>query len=335
MNCPVCGGTVKPTDTVCEWCGVPLTIESTHQRIDPKDLDQSRIHESIAGFRRALQINPNDVNAHIGLGYALFSLGVLDGAVKELEQAVDLVPEDAMLQHTLAVVYSDLYTYGDRSALEKALTQVKRAARMREAPIDTFILKADLHLRHRQSKEALEAWREAYAREPHSIRRPIAAFLTANRAVLERMERFSTPPKVRDRGRLIGVGLIGLFLAICVVALILDSTVGDSGGTSPTVVAGRPPSVDPQAGSKSDADDASAYGAVGGFAVLGAIVSFIGLGIREIRKRKKNKKRWVGYVSPEINDYLAGTVKDPAQLMEAATFVVVDPISGSIRPTSA
>ena len=55
-------------------------------------------------LQRALEINPNDPEAHSNLGIALFQKGLVDEAVAQFRKALEINPNDADVQTNLAKV---------------------------------------------------------------------------------------------------------------------------------------------------------------------------------------------------------------------------------------
>jgi len=50
--------------------------------------------EAVDAYRRAAELEPNEPEGHLGLGYALLATGDYDGATAELQAAVSLAPPD-------------------------------------------------------------------------------------------------------------------------------------------------------------------------------------------------------------------------------------------------
>jgi tetratricopeptide (TPR) repeat protein len=56
---------------------------------------KGQVDDAIAQYQKAVEINPNYVQAHYNLGLALFQKGQLDEAVAEFQKAVEINPNDA------------------------------------------------------------------------------------------------------------------------------------------------------------------------------------------------------------------------------------------------
>jgi len=83
--------------------------------------DQARWNEARDSYLRALELNPNDVEAHVQFGQMLVRVGDFEAALKHGKQAADIDPLSWLNQSFYAIA---LYLTGERSqayeALEKA-----------------------------------------------------------------------------------------------------------------------------------------------------------------------------------------------------------------------
>ncbi len=69
--------------------------------------EQNRINnETIARYRRALELNPNDAEAHYILALTYYTKGALDDAIAEFQVALRLDFNNADVHYNLACVYS-------------------------------------------------------------------------------------------------------------------------------------------------------------------------------------------------------------------------------------
>lgn len=53
---------------------------------------QGKLDEAIAAFRKAIQIDPNYLNAHLNLGVTLYTQGKLDEAIAAYRKAIQIDP---------------------------------------------------------------------------------------------------------------------------------------------------------------------------------------------------------------------------------------------------
>ena len=66
-------------------------------------LQQKRYQQAIEQFQLAIEVNPNSVMAHVGLGWAYYNNGMIDAAIIEGKIVMDLEPN-----HPDLPVLSDL-----------------------------------------------------------------------------------------------------------------------------------------------------------------------------------------------------------------------------------
>ncbi len=67
--------------------------------------------EAIAAYARALSLNPEQVNAHVGMGAALLAKGRNEEALQHLLAAVQRAPENYWAQRLLGNAYLNLHRY--------------------------------------------------------------------------------------------------------------------------------------------------------------------------------------------------------------------------------
>jgi protein O-GlcNAc transferase len=70
--------------------------------------DSRQLDDLLTGYRRALETNPHDVEAHTNLGNELKNLGRLDAAVASYRSALEINPDFAIAHYNLAVVLCEL-----------------------------------------------------------------------------------------------------------------------------------------------------------------------------------------------------------------------------------
>jgi Flp pilus assembly protein TadD len=89
-------------------------------------------------LERAVELRPNDGNIIDSLGWALFKIGDLPGAIRSMERAVELEPRNSVINDHLGDVY---WAAGRRS---EAQFQWQRALRLEPEPADIPRIEAKL-----------------------------------------------------------------------------------------------------------------------------------------------------------------------------------------------
>jgi Flp pilus assembly protein TadD len=91
-------------------------------------LMEKRTEESIAAFRRALNLNPNSAAAHAHLGHGLAFAGQDHEAIEHADDAIRLSPFDPMMALCLGTIAVSHYTAGRYA---EAVQYTTEAARIR------------------------------------------------------------------------------------------------------------------------------------------------------------------------------------------------------------
>jgi tetratricopeptide (TPR) repeat protein len=81
----------------------------TFQLLGQINLEQKRAREARDYFRQVLEIDPENVSAHWGMGIAYQDEGKLEQAIAEFEQALEIKPDLSDLRNQLLRAYTDLY----------------------------------------------------------------------------------------------------------------------------------------------------------------------------------------------------------------------------------
>jgi S1-C subfamily serine protease len=118
--------------------------------------------QAIEAFRAAARINPNEAEAHLGIGVALSKKKQWKEAVDPLQKAVDLSPADPIAQRALGVALLKL----DRK--DKALTALKEAVHLEEQDGKAWMALGDAYLAHEFWESAEDAFAHAVALNPHN-----------------------------------------------------------------------------------------------------------------------------------------------------------------------
>lgn len=95
-----------------------------HMRLGQEAVKRGDLDSSIAHFRGAVRIAPDDPGAHIGLGLALAYKGELDEAIRHFRLALKRDPENAEVQNSLGVALMQ------KGQLDEAQTHLQRAIKI-------------------------------------------------------------------------------------------------------------------------------------------------------------------------------------------------------------
>jgi superkiller protein 3 len=85
---------------------------------------QGRYEDAEQTWRRVLQIDPNNVDAHINLGFTLYLQGKLEEAIPAYRRAIELNPESALAYNNLGFALSD------QGKLDEAIAAYNRAIQL-------------------------------------------------------------------------------------------------------------------------------------------------------------------------------------------------------------
>ncbi len=112
-------------------CSICLAADQEQQKPDPKDFMQSgskfvqdkKYKEAAREFQTAVNLDPNNAEAHLLLGLTLTNLGDFDKAIQSCLKSVELKPSYSGY-YNLGVIYSNQGTYDKASeAYQKAIEQ--------------------------------------------------------------------------------------------------------------------------------------------------------------------------------------------------------------------
>ena len=88
------------------------------------DAGKDQFLDSIASFKKAIEINPDHASAYNGLGYAYDSLGQHQKAISSYKEAIRLNPNDAGTHNNLGHTYEKLDQYQDAVASYKEALRI-------------------------------------------------------------------------------------------------------------------------------------------------------------------------------------------------------------------
>jgi tetratricopeptide (TPR) repeat protein len=170
LECPVCGAPFAPGADRCAYCGSILVLQTDHPRIDPKALNRAVVSERIAEFRDTLKREPGNVTAHYGLGVAYYNLGLTEAAIRELDHACRLTPENPHIHTQLAVAYREELRSGEPTARGEMEDHIQYALRLDPDNVEAMLLQAELDLEREHHAKAIGHLERAYALEPDRAR---------------------------------------------------------------------------------------------------------------------------------------------------------------------
>jgi Flp pilus assembly protein TadD len=117
--------------------------------------NQGKRAEAIAEFRQALRLNPNNSMAHNNLGTVLDEQGKLEEAIAEFRQALRLNPNDVVARRNLGLV---LYKQGQR---EEAITEYRQALRLNPNYAEAHMNLGIVLLEQGKREEAIAEFKQA------------------------------------------------------------------------------------------------------------------------------------------------------------------------------
>lgn len=128
--------------TPSEWFDLALACEA---RIE-------MLSQSVEGYRRAIALAPDWIEAHTNLGVVLYQMGQTNEARDAFQRAVQLEPTNGISRYNLGCVLEE---QGD---LDGAIDQLVHAARALPAHADIHFNLALAYEKRGQSKSAREHW---------------------------------------------------------------------------------------------------------------------------------------------------------------------------------
>jgi tetratricopeptide (TPR) repeat protein len=124
-------------------------------------LDQNKLEEAVAAFRRAIALQPDFAGAYLNFGRALKRQNKLDEAVGAYRQTIALQPNYSAAYHNLGLVLLD------QNKLEEAVAAFRRAIALQpDFAGDYWNLGRALY-RQNKLDEAVGAYRQAIALQPN------------------------------------------------------------------------------------------------------------------------------------------------------------------------
>lgn len=154
------------------------------------------MEEAVAQFRKALEINPNDVLALFNLGRAMVDRDEFLEAMPLLERLVNVTPDDPIAWFQLAKVYEklDLRHISDLHTIDNATAAYRRVLELDPRNLEASFALMEVYLNLRKADEAilvLEAAVENNQDEPLAYYNLISTY--------EKVKRFTEADQTRER----------------------------------------------------------------------------------------------------------------------------------------
>ena len=154
------------------------------------------MEEAVAQFRKALEINPNDVLALFNLGRALVDRDEFLEAMPLFERLVNVTPDDPIAWFQLAKVYEklDLRHISDLHTIDNATAAYRRVLELDPRNLEASFALMEVYLNLRKADEAilvLEAAVESNPDEPLAYYNLISTY--------EKVKRFTEADQTRER----------------------------------------------------------------------------------------------------------------------------------------
>jgi len=108
--------------------------------------------DTVQKLKKAVQVDPHDVEAHNRLGLVYHGKGLLDDALREYKEALSIKPDDAWAHYNLGVGYHR------KGLLDDAVREYKDVLRIKPDDADA-LLNLALALEERDKLVALEQWK--------------------------------------------------------------------------------------------------------------------------------------------------------------------------------
>jgi tetratricopeptide (TPR) repeat protein len=132
-------------------------------------LHQDRAEDAMAQFAAALRINPKHVDAYRGIGQIHLDAGRAVEAADALRRALELQPDDLDAQYALATALTRLGNSRDAARYFERVEQVQRhrlAEQRRTRSVDVLKEEAALRTAERDHERAAALWRQVIQLEP-------------------------------------------------------------------------------------------------------------------------------------------------------------------------
>jgi tetratricopeptide (TPR) repeat protein len=110
-------------------------------------------------YEKALELDPQYVDAMTNLGVAYYNLGQLDRAIEQYTKAIEIAPNDADIRSNLAAAHVQKHqSSGDPTELDKALEQYEKATELNPDLAEAHFGLGVIHALQGANTQAIEAF---------------------------------------------------------------------------------------------------------------------------------------------------------------------------------
>ena len=157
---------------------------------------QGKVEPAIEQYRKALEINPNDVLALFNLGRARFDQDEFMEAREHFERLVEVTPEDPIAWFQLGRVYEklDLRNISDLHTIDAAIAAYRRVLDLDPHYLEAAFALMEIFLHLRKAEEAIGVLEAAVENNPDE---PLAYYNLIS--TYEKAKRFAEADQTRER----------------------------------------------------------------------------------------------------------------------------------------
>jgi len=138
-------GEVAPTEE-------PLSVEEHYFRQGNEFIQAGELEKAVDEYKKALEIEPENVDALTNLGVVYYNLGRLDEAIDQYSKALAIAPDDADIHSNLAAAYVQTNQFD--KALEEYQTAVTLNPDLAEAHFGLGVI----YVQFDQKDKAIQAF---------------------------------------------------------------------------------------------------------------------------------------------------------------------------------
>jgi tetratricopeptide (TPR) repeat protein len=126
-------------------------------------LNRGALDQAVGHFQKALQIEPDSADTHLGLGNVLYQKGQIDGAIIQLQKAADLQPNYGDTHYHLAQCLSE------KGRLDEAIVQCQKAVDLKPGNGVYHNLFGNVLLQKKQFNQAIAEYKKALQINPDNV----------------------------------------------------------------------------------------------------------------------------------------------------------------------